>query len=119
MNQARIELKRRAEIEAEQQRRKTKPEAERQRRAAELQANFHALKIQGAAEAAITEAEILEAAYGEEGGEPSRQSVTKLALYPSSQRTSEYMQQHSWDHGQQQPQLMKRDMNPSLHQSTS
>lgn len=102
-------LIRQARIEAEEVKRRAEIEAEQQRRVAELQANLHALKIQGAAEAAITEAEILEAAYEEEGGEQSRRNVTKLAPYPSSQRTGEYVQQHSWDHGQQQPQLMTRE----------
>ena len=112
IKQARIEeeeLKRRAEIEAGQQRKRIELEAEQQRRSAELQANLHALKIQGAAEAAIAEAEIFEAAYEEEGGEPLRKNVTKLAPYPSSRRTSEYVQQHSREHGQQEHQLMKRE----------
>ena len=57
--------------------------------------------MQGAAEAVNTEAIVLEAAY--EDKVPPRQNVTNLAHYPSSQRTGEYVQQHSWNHGQQQP----------------
>lgn len=89
IKQARIEAeesKKKAEIEAEQQKRKTELEAEQQQRATELKANLHGLKIQGAAEAAITEAEIPEAAYEDGVGEPSWHNVTKLAPYPAYQR---------------------------------
>lgn len=107
-----------AQIEAEEFKRKTELEVELKRRATELQANLKALKIQGAAEAAITEAEILEAAYEEEVGKPTQQNVTKLAPYHSHQCTSEYTvcnilrsmgsnSLNSWNH------------NPSFHQSTS
>ncbi|XP_061836601.1 E3 ubiquitin-protein ligase LRSAM1 isoform X1 [Nerophis lumbriciformis] len=85
-----------ARIEAEQSKKKAEIEAEQQCRAAELQANLDALKVRSAAEAEILEA------YEDEVGEPSRQSVTGLAPYSSQQRTREYVQQHSVDHGQQQ-----------------
>jgi len=98
-----------ARIEAEE----FKVRADQQRRKTELQANLHALKMQGAALAAITEAEILETACEEECGEPPRQNVTNLATYPPPQRTKEYLQQHSQDHGQQQHQLTKQEPLPS------
>ena len=81
-----------ARLEAEGFKKKAELEAEQKRRAAnvgQLKANLNALKMQGAAEAANTEAIILEAAY--EDKVPPRQNDTNLAPYPSSQHTGEYV----------------------------